>query len=275
MTQYCFIGAGNMATAIIGGLVRAGVPAASICAADPSPAQRHALENTLGIRTTGDNARACAGADVVVLAVKPQVMQTVLQDLGPALSDDSLLLSIAAGITLASLEAWAGKPLAVVRTMPNTPCLVGVGATGLLGNARVMADDAAGLRLRTLALDIFAASGEAEFVDNEHQLDIITALSGSGPAYGFLLMEAMTKAAVNMGLPEPLASRFAIATLRGAGELAHQDTASPATLRQRVTSPGGTTAAALESFEAAGFAHMVENAMQAALQRAGALANNN
>jgi pyrroline-5-carboxylate reductase len=275
MTQYSFIGAGNMATAIIGSLVRSGVPAANICAADPSSEQRHALENTLGIRTTGDNAQACAQADVVVLAVKPQVMRAVLQALGPALPDDALLLSIAAGITLASIEAWAGKPMAVVRTMPNTPCLVGTGATGLLGNARVMSDDDTGLRLRTLALDIFTASGEAEFVENEHQLDIITALSGSGPAYGFLLMEAMTAAAVNMGLSESLASRFAIATLRGAGELAYQDAAGPAALRQRVTSPGGTTAAALESFEAAGFARIVDNAMQAALQRAGELANNN
>ncbi|WP_277602470.1 pyrroline-5-carboxylate reductase [Parahaliea mediterranea] len=262
-----FIGAGNMASSIIGGLVESGHSPDAICAADPSPESlerlRRSLRRTAPVRTSTDNATAVSGADVVILAVKPQVMSQVLEGIaGPVAEAGALVISIAAGITIDSMRARLGDSTAIVRCMPNTPALLGCGASALFANARV---DAA---QRGHAETILGAVGIVEWVPTEAALDAITALSGSGPAYFFLFMEAMIEAGCELGLERETATAMARQTALGAARMAIEGDADLVELRRRVTSPGGTTQAAIESFESDGLRDTVKRAMQAAANRA-------
>jgi pyrroline-5-carboxylate reductase len=260
--KLAFIGGGNMGRAIVGGLRGSGFPAANIVVADPHPGTRAELAERYGIAVTDDNSRAVDGADLVVLAVKPQQMSQMMQALRPALSRSRpLLLSVAAGIRLAELAAWAGDGIAVVRSMPNRPALLGVGATGLY------ADAAATPAQRELAQQVLAVTGHVVWVTDEAQLDWVTALSGSGPAYFFLLAELLAQSAAKHGIDPATAAQLAAHTLHGAGRMAVMPGADLARLRAEVTSKGGTTAAAIASFEANGLDRLVEAAVVAAAER--------
>jgi pyrroline-5-carboxylate reductase len=256
----CFVGSGNMARSLIGGLLENGHDPARVTASDPLEKATKALAEEFGIRTFADNAQATEAAEVIVLAVKPQQMQTVVSELGKNLKG-KLVVSIAAGVQCKSMESWAGETFDLVRCMPNTPALLQCGATALYASAEVSKDN------RDTAATILASAGEIAWVDSESELDAITALSGSGPAYFFLLIESMTNAAIKQGLPKELANTFAIQTALGAARMAHAGEHDPAQLRKNVTSPGGTTEAALNSFGSDGFAEIVERAMQAAHDR--------
>jgi pyrroline-5-carboxylate reductase len=256
-----------MATSIIGGLVEAGHPAQQIRAADPFPESLQRLTNLAPVVTCGDNREAAAGADVVVLAVKPQTMAEVCTDLGPALATGkTLVISIAAGITIDSMQAWLGEDTAIVRCMPNTPALLRCGASGLYANASVSQAQ------RDWAAQILSAVGIIDWVTTETDLNAVTALSGSGPAYFFLFMEAMVEAGVAQGLSLQAATQLTLQTGLGAARMAIESETDLAELRRRVTSPAGTTEAAVQSFEAAGLRQLVTNAMQAAADRAEAMA---
>lgn len=264
--RVAFIGGGNMGRAILGGLMDRGYPSDALVVADPLAATRDALARDFGVAVTADNTQAVVGAEVVVLAVKPQQMRDVVTGLAPSLSNRRpLLVSIAAGITTDALRAWAGVPLPLVRAMPNTPALIGRGATALYATP----DTPAAARRLTDAL--LAATGLVLWVEVEAALDAVTALSGSGPAYVFLLIECLERAGIELGLPPATARQLAIATASGAAELAQGATVDPATLRAQVTSKGGTTERALEVFREGGFAPLVSRALQAAATRAAEL----
>lgn len=256
-----FIGAGNMAAAIIAGLVDGGFAASSITASDPNAEQLASLAKRYGINTSADNHQAVANADVVVLAVKPQVLGAVASDLAPALGHGPLLISIAAGIDCRSLSAWLGEDCAIVRCMPNTPALVNVGASGLYANPHTSAAQ------KALAESILSAVGIVAWLPDEQQLHAVTAVSGSGPAYFFYMMEAMIDAGVAQGLSRELASELAIETALGAATLAKQSPEGPDVLRQRVTSPNGTTEQAILSFERDETRAVVARAMRACADR--------
>ena len=261
-----FIGGGNMARSLVGGLVAAGVDPATIRVADPSEAARTALAGDFGVRVFASAADAAAGAGTWVFAVKPQVMREVCTGLSDAAQAiRPLVVSIAAGITATQLDRWLGGGLPVVRAMPNTPALLGAGVTGLFANARV---DAAG---RTRAGQLLASAGVTVWIDDESRMDAVTATSGSGPAYVFLLAEAMEDAAIAEGLPPDAARTLAQQTLLGAARMLVESGEAPAELRRRVTSPGGTTQAAIEAFEAGGFRDLVACAIRAATRRGGEL----
>ena len=261
-----FIGGGNMARSLVGGLVAAGVDPATIRVADPSEAARTALAGDFGVRVFASAADAAAGAGTWVFAVKPQVMREVCTGLSDAAqATRPLVVSIAAGITATQLDRWLGGGLPVVRAMPNTPALLGAGVTGLFANARV---DAAG---RTRAGQLLASAGVTVWIDDESRMDAVTATSGSGPAYVFLLAEAMEAAAIAEGLPPDAARTLAQQTLLGAARMLVESGEAPAELRRRVTSPGGTTQAAIEAFEAGGFRDLVACAIRAATRRGGEL----
>ncbi|TFH75376.1 pyrroline-5-carboxylate reductase [Gammaproteobacteria bacterium LSUCC0112] len=265
-SHIAFIGAGNMANSLIRGLLAKDVPASHLHASDIDPQKLAELENECGIHT-GTTAEVAAGADVIVLAVKPQVMATVCENLRAHIQKPScLIVSIAAGIPLASLENWLGNERAMVRCMPNTPALVGEGATGLFANTRCAAADIA------LAGDILSAVGITCWLKTEQDIDTVTALSGSGPAYFFLMIEALEKAAIALGLDADVARRLSIQTALGAGKLAADSDVAPDELRRRVTSPGGTTEQALLSFQRDGFERIVANAVEAAQRRSAELA---
>ena len=264
--RIAFIGAGNMAASLIGGLRAQGVPAAQIRASDPGAEQRAKIAGEFAIDVVESNAEAVADADVVVLSVKPQAMKAVCQALAPALKPEQLIVSIAAGIPCASLEAWLGQPRPVVRCMPNTPALLRQGASGLYANAQVSAAQ------REQAGQLLSAVGIALWLDDEAQIDAVTAVSGSGPAYFFLLMQAMTDAGEKLGLSRETASRLTLQTALGAAQMALSSEVEPAELRRRVTSPNGTTEAAIKSFQANGFEALVEQALNAASQRSAELA---
>jgi pyrroline-5-carboxylate reductase len=261
-SRIAFIGGGNMARSLIGALVGAGAGAGSIVIAEPDEALRHALASDFGVATHTDNAAAVAGADTIVLAVKPQVLHDVCVALGPAIGEAKpLVLSIAAGIRIDQIETWLGRKLPVVRAMPNTPALVGAGATGLIANSRVDAS------ARARADAILGAAGRTAWLEDEALMDTVTALSGSGPAYFFLLVEALEEAAVAQGLPRETARLLASQTCLGAGRMLVEGGEAPAKLRERVTSPNGTTAAALATFDAGGFRELVKDAVDAATRR--------
>ncbi len=263
MTSIAFIGGGNMATSIIGGLLAQGeIKAHSICVSDPSLDQRLALEKKFAILTCADNQQAIAKADVVILAVKPQVLKAVLEPLRSSLEKSQpLLISIAAGISLPSLMQWSGCH-AIVRTMPNTPALVQKGATALFGS------DKLSIEQRNLADSLLRAVGITLWVKSDAEIDAVTALSGSGPAYFFLLMEAMIAAGKELGLGEDSATTLTLQTAAGAAQMALDADVAVAELRRRVTSPGGTTERALQHFEHAEFRAIVSEALQAACTRA-------
>ena len=264
-TRIAFIGAGNMASSLIGGLLAKGLDAAQIRASDPGAETRAKVTAEHGIVVFADNAHAVQDADVVVIAVKPQAMKAVCQDLRQHLKPHQLLVSIAAGITCASLLNWLGnQPL--VRCMPNTPALLGKGVSGLFATADVSAEQ------RQQADELLSAVGIVVWVDTEAQIDAVTAVSGSGPAYFFLLIEAMTDAGVKLGLPREVAEQLAQQTALGAAHMAVGSDVDAAELRRRVTSPAGTTEAAIKSFQANGFEAMVETALSAAAHRSAEMA---
>lgn len=227
------LGCGKMGSALLAGWLASGVPAGSVWVIEPAPSD---WLRDLGVHL---NAGLPVAPVVAVLAVKPQMMGTALPALQRLGNGTTLMVSIAAGTTIAALEAAFGAQTPIVRTMPNTPAMVGRGITGICGNAHAGVDGLA------LARALLAAVGQVVDLDGEHQIDAVTAVSGSGPAYVFHLIEAMAAAGVALGLSEPIALQLARATVSGAGELAHQSDQSAAQLRINVTSPGGTTAAAL------------------------------
>ncbi|TNC93308.1 pyrroline-5-carboxylate reductase [Thalassolituus sp.] len=268
MTQIAFIGGGNMATSIIGGLVReGGISADLIHVSDPGTEQRERLQQQFSVQTHEDNLDAINGASVVILAVKPQVMRDVLQPLKETLSTrQPLIISIAAGISLPTLESWTGCK-AVVRAMPNTPSLHGFGATGLYASEGVSLDQ------QNITDRLLAGTGITVWVKSDAEIDAVTALSGSGPAYYFLLMEAMLAAGQSLGLSEDTARRLTLQTALGAGHMASHSDVGPDELRRRVTSPGGTTEKAIATFEGAHLRDIVKAAMDAAAKRAGELSD--
>ena len=265
--RYAFIGGGNMARSLIGGLIAGGVSPTQICASDPVAGQRDSLSQTLSIRVTAVNGTAVADADVVILAVKPQEMRAVAQELAPGLlGRKPLVISVAAGIRAADLTRWLGGT-AVVRTMPNRPALYGQGATGMFATEGVTAPQ------RALAGAVMSAVGVSVWVEHESQLDIVTAVSGSGPAYFFLLMEMLEQAARDLGLPEQTSRELAIATAWGSAYMAHHDrSTTAAVLREQVTSKGGTTEAALKHLEAHQVRAIFAGAIRAAADRSAEMA---
>jgi pyrroline-5-carboxylate reductase len=262
MTRLAFIGGGNMARSLIGGLLKTGVAPATICVAEPQAEARQVLGREFGVACYADNGLAIAEAEVVVLAVKPQIMPAIRANVHDTLQRNRpLLISIAAGVRLSQLERWFGSSLPIVRCMPNTPALIGAGATGLCPNARVSPAQ------KAQAQHILAAVGITRWIDDETLMDTVTAISGSGPAYFFAMVEALEAAAVAQGLPRASARALAAQTCLGAGRMLVEGGDDPALLRQRVTSPNGTTQAALESFSADGLPRLVANAVAAATRR--------
>ena len=258
--QIAFIGGGNMASAIIGGLIRQGMKPAQITVVEPFADTAAKLLNDFGITALPSAGPALAQADLVVWAVKPQIFSEAA---APVMvhTRKALHLSVAAGIRTDSIRRWVGTER-VVRCMPNTPALVGQGMTALYPCPSVSAAD------KALVEQVIGTTGQYLWVTQESQLDAVTALSGSGPAYVFYFLEAMTEAGVGMGLSADQAYQLAVATFSGASSLAAASTESPEVLRQRVTSKGGTTYAALTAMEAAGIKPAFIQAMQAAEVRA-------
>jgi pyrroline-5-carboxylate reductase len=266
--RIAFIGAGNMTTSLVGGLVRRGTPAGTLTVSDPVPAQVERLAREFGVHGVADNSEAVREADLVVLAVKPQQMAEVARGIALALAERRrVVVSIAAGIRLADLERWLGTGTAIVRTMPNRPALIGAGVTALYAGSGVTAPD----RDRVEAL--MSAAGATVWLDQESQMDVVTAISGSGPAYFFLLLEALESAGIASGLPSSTARLLAVETARGAGLMAAESGEAPAVLREQVTSKGGTTAAALDVLEAAAVRDTFRRAVAAATLRSAQLAD--
>ncbi|HTH77314.1 MAG TPA: pyrroline-5-carboxylate reductase [Trinickia sp.] len=259
--KIAFIGGGNMAAALIGGLIKRGVAPADLYAIDVNEDARTRTQAQFGIATGAQADETLRGFDAIVLAVKPQVLKTVASDLAPHLSTQ-LVVSIAAGIRGADLSRWLGNYTRVVRAMPNTPALIGQGVTGLVALEGV---DEAG---RNLVSDVLGAVGTTVWFDNEAKIDAVTAISGSGPAYVFYFIEAMQEAARSLGLSEAEGRALALGTFAGAAQLAVQSDESPAVLRERVTSKGGTTAAALAAFDAQGVKAAIVKGVLAADARA-------
>lgn len=264
MSKVAFIGAGNMASALISGLLDSGYPASDLCASDPDAQQRSRIE-ALGIATYGENTPAIAGADAIVLAVKPQIMKRVLNQL-TTLAPQQLLISIAAGVPIAAMTQVLGRPQPMVRCMPNTPALLRQGVTALVANAQASAAQ------QQLAGKVLGAAGTIHWLADEAALDAVTAVSGSGPAYFFYLLEAMISAGTTLGLSAELAASLATETALGAARMAKEGDLDPATLRRNVTSPGGTTERALGVLNQAGVNHAIIDAMKQAAVRSQELA---
>lgn len=268
MTTIAFIGAGNMASAIIGGLINSGSPAQSIWACDPGQDKLDQLKQQFGIQTSTNNLEAITQADVVILAVKPQVMEVVLAPLQNALQDKQpLVISVAAGINLKSLAAWCGGPLPIVRCMPNTPALVGQGASGLYANAQTSSQH------KTISENILNAVGISVWVNSEEELNAVTAVSGSGPAYYFLFMEAMIAAGEKLGLSKETATQLTLKTALGAATMASSSDIDITQLRKNVTSPNGTTEQAINTFIDHNLVNLVDKAMTAANDRSVSLSD--
>ncbi len=256
-----------MAEAIIGGLIANGTPASRIHVGVPRAERATELEQKYAVHTATDNATVVARSDILVLAVKPQVMQQVLEPLQAAIvSKRPVLVSVAAGVTLEQLGQWTSPELPVVRCMPNTPALVGAGVSGLCAGPGVSPAQ------QQAVTAVMRSVGPVHWVDGEPQLDALMAISGCGPAYFFAFMEHLQAAGTALGLPAPMAAELAQQTAWGAAKLVHDTGTDPAELRRRVTSPGGTTQAALESFAASGFADIVRKATRAAVDRAAEMA---
>jgi len=242
--------------------VRAGTRGTDIAVAEPNANLRTALADDFGVATFDNGGDAAQGVDAIVLAVKPQVMKTVCASLRDIVqAQKPLVVSIAAGIRIDQIDAWLGADVAVVRAMPNTPALIGAGAAGLVANAHTDA------RQREMAQRILDAAGLAVWIADETLMDTVTALSGSGPAYFFLLVEALEDAAVAQGMPRDAARALVTQTCLGAGRMLREEGEAPGELRRRVTSPNGTTQAAVESFEADGLRAIAVRAVAAATKR--------
>lgn len=257
-----------MASSLIGGLIAKGYAPGKIRVADKDPAQLEGLERRFSVLTCPDNESAAAPADAVVIAVKPQHMAEAVKAVSAAVRGrESQVISVAAGVREPDIRRWLGFDAAIVRCMPNTPALLGAGATALFANAFVTHAQ------RKAAAEVMDAVGLTVWVDEEASLDAVTALSGSGPAYYFLLMELMEESGVALGLERETARRLTLQTALGAAEMANESAETPAQLRTRVTSPGGTTERALETLTAGGLATLVDDALRAAAERAAELGN--
>ncbi len=266
LNKISFIGAGNMAKAILQGLLNDGLDPRKVWITTRTEASRAQLQSQLGVRAAANNVEACQDADLIVLAVKPQMLADVCAEIQAHIPAQALLVSVAAGIRCASLEDWLG-PKAIVRTMPNTPSAIGMGACGLFANAHTSPNQIA------LATELMSATGLVVTLEDEAQIDAVTAVSGSGPAYFFLFIEAMTEAGVSLGLSEAQASLLARHTARGAAQLALESELDVAALRQQVTSPKGTTEQAILNFENNGLRAIVREAMEACAARAAELSD--
>lgn len=256
-----FLGGGNMANAIIRGLLVAGTPASRITATDRSVERVAQLEKEHGIRAGLDNVKATREAEVVVLSVKPQALDKLLKEVAPAIDHTKLVVSVAAGVPIAAIERRLGAGARIIRTMPNTPCLVGLGATALAKGEHATEDDL------TLATALFQSVGLTTVVD-EYLLDAVTGLSGSGPAYIFLIIDALSDAGVKVGLSRHVALTLAAQTVLGSAKLLLETGAHPGHLKDQVTSPGGTAIAGLHTLEAGGLRTTLINAVEAATRRA-------
>jgi pyrroline-5-carboxylate reductase len=261
-----FIGGGNMATALISGLVNPPRAHLKIRVSDPSEDARKHLAQTFNVPTFTDSVSAIDGADVIVLAVKPQSMPAVLGQLKGRVQQGQLLLSIAAGITISSIEEQLGGEFDVIRSMPNTPALIGHGITGITAGRNCHQHQ------REQAEEILAAAGETVWLENESLMDAVTAISGTGPAYYFLMTEALSAAARELGLPPETADRLAAVTCFGAGAMVASSPDEAAELRRNVTSPGGTTEAAMAVLRGGGFQELMFRATKAARDRSQELA---
>ncbi|MGH8807591.1 MAG: pyrroline-5-carboxylate reductase [Noviherbaspirillum sp.] len=259
--KIAFIGGGNMAAALIGGLIKRGVAPSDLYAVDPDEHARACIEKQFGIATGGGIDAKLANHDAIVLAVKPQMLKSICEALVPTLRKQ-LVISIAAGIRAGDLSRWLGGYMQIVRAMPNTPALIGMGVTGLSALPGV---DHAG---KALASNVLEAVGVAVWFDEESKIDAVTAIAGSGPAYVFYFIEAMQEAARQLGLDENEGRTLAIATFTGAARLAAQSVEPASALRERVTSKGGTTAAAIASFEVSGIKDAIVRGVLAAKARA-------
>lgn len=270
-SKLVFIGGGNMATSLVGGLCNAGIDPQQITVIDPQAEQRARLSAEYRIRTEATaTAEVLAEADIVTLAIKPQVMQAVCRGLTQnlsALDSRPLILSVAAGIRANSIKRWLGGNIAVVRAMPNTPALIQSGATALVADADTSAAQ------KDLAEEVMRTAGLCVWVNDEVTMDAVTAISGSGPAYYFLFMEAMEQAGEKLGLDAKTSRLLTLQTALGAARMALESNEDPAELRRKVTSPGGTTEQAILSFESNQLRQLMEQATEAACRRSAELAN--
>lgn len=260
--KIAFIGAGNMAKAIIGGLIKQGYDASKIIASGPRIESLQTVADEFSVKITTDNLTAAQQAEVVVLSVKPQMLKQVVTELSAACTHKPLIISLAAGITTNSLANWFQGDFSIVRAMPNTPSQVLLGASGLFANGVTSESE------KKIADAILSVVGIVSWVEKESLINTVTAVSGSGPAYYFLFMEAMIEAAVAQGLSKEIATQLTLQTALGAANLAKQSDMDIVELRRRVTSPKGTTEQAILSFEKDGIREAVKNAMQACSNRA-------
>lgn len=266
--QIIFVGCGNMGRSLIGGILANGYSRDLIGAADPDQEQRNEVGDLFGIKTFADNNQAIAGAGVIVLAVKPQVMAATVKAMAGTINGHQpLIISIAAGIRLSAISGWLRGEFPIVRAMPNTPALIQAGATALFANERVSPQH------KDTAETILRSVGTAVWLDHESLLDTVTALSGSGPAYFFLIMELLEKTAIDMGLQVEQARLLTLETALGAAKMAMESEQDVAALRKQVTSPGGTTEAALAVLERGNIRELFQNALKAAQQRSVSLAD--
>ncbi len=266
-SKIAFIGGGNMARSLIGGLVATGMSNNDISVSEPKAALREKLTKNFGVNALEENASAVMGANVIVLAVKPQILQEVVTPLGSLVAEARpLLISVAAGVTCSSIERWVGSQPALIRVMPNTPALIGAGISALYANSNVGVDQ------RALAEKIVTAVGKTVWIKEESLMDAVTAVSGSGPAYFFYIMQAIHDAAMREGLDAQTARLLSLETALGAARLAIASTEDPGNLQAQVTSPGGTTEAAIKVLEDSGVRDTLQNAVSAARARGGELA---
>ncbi len=260
--KLAFIGGGNMAKSLVGGLLEKGFYSKNITVSDPLEKNLNQLSQRFGVNTTSDNSVAVRNADLVVLSIKPQIMQSVCKALVVSLKNMPPIISIAAGIPLESLEKWLGKNTPIIRCMPNTPALVQTGAAGLFANSNV------NQKQRDLAQEIFNAVGICCWLEKEDDIDLVTAVSGSGPAYFFLFMETMEKVAVDLGLSQEISRKLILQTALGAAKMAIESDNNPAELREQVTSPHGTTEKAVDTFIQKDILGLFEKAIGNAVKRA-------
>ena len=263
-----FIGAGNMAASILGGLIQSGLPAESIYVSNPSTPKLDALkERYPTLNTTHNNAEVASNVDYLILAVKPQKMSLACADFRDIDLNNKCLISVAAGVTCDTLNQLLGADTPVIRSMPNTPSLIGYGATGLFANDKVSTEQ------REATSAIFNAVGKSIWVEDEELMDVVTAVSGSGPAHYFLFMESVVQAGMDLGLPEETARELAAQTALGAAAMVQQNSDTEiAQLRRNVTSPGGTTAAALDTLNEHKLPEIVKKALEASVKRGKELA---
>ncbi len=263
-----FIGAGNMARSLASGLLKNGWGNNQIVLSDPESSQRQAIESVLGVKTSADNEAVVMHVEILVLAVKPQLLAEVAKTLARAVQKKKpLVISIAAGVRLEDIDRWLGGELPIVRSMPNTAALIGSGATGLYANERVNES------MRNQAESILRAVGVTVWLKDEYLMDVVTALSGSGPAYFFLVMEALEEAAIESGLDPKQARLLTLETAFGAAKMALEGLEEPSQLRRRVTSPGGTTEQAMKVLEQGDIRHLFKKAVQAAVNRSREIAD--